>query len=63
MFCGKVKELLSQRGVPFIERDVSQDEQALGELEKLGVMTTPVTVIDDEIVIGFDRAKLEQWLS
>lgn len=63
MFCGRVKEFLSQKGVPFTERDVSQDEEALTELETLGVMTTPVTVIDDEVVIGFDRARLEVLLS
>lgn len=63
MFCGRVKEFLSQKGVPFTERDVSQDEEALAELETLGVMTTPVTVIDDEVVIGFDRARLEALLS
>lgn len=62
MFCGRVKEFLSQRGVPFIERDVSQDEEALAELETLGVMTTPVTVIGGETVIGFDRANLERLL-
>ena len=62
MFCGRVKEFLSQKGVPFTERDVSQDEEALAELETLGVMTTPVTVIDGETVIGFDRANLERLL-
>ncbi len=62
MFCGRVKEFLSQKGVPFTERDVSQDEEALVELEALGVMTTPVTVIDGETVIGFDRANLERLL-
>jgi len=62
MFCGKVKEFLSQKGVEFVERDVSQDEEALAELETLGVMTTPVTVIDGETVIGFDQQKLEQLL-
>ena len=62
MFCGRVKEFLSQKGVPFTERDVSQDEEALVELETLGVMTTPVTVIDGETVIGFDRANLERLL-
>jgi hypothetical protein len=25
-------------------------------------MTTPVTVVDGEVVIGFDRAKLEKLL-
>jgi glutaredoxin len=58
-----MKEFLSQKGIPFIERDVSQDEEALAELEALGVLTTPVTVMDGEIVIGFDRAKLEQLLA
>ena len=62
MFCSKVKEFLSQKGVKFIERDISQDENALTELKKLGIMTTPVTVIDSEIVVGFDQQKLEQLL-
>ncbi len=62
MFCGRVKEFLSQKGVPFTERDVSQDEEALAELEALGVMTTPVTVIEGEVVIGFDRPNLKRLL-
>jgi len=57
-----VKEFLSHRGVEFIERDVSQDKDAMKALEELGIMTTPVTVIDGEIVIGFGRPKLEQLL-
>ena len=57
-----MKEFLSQRGVPFVERDVAQDETALIELEQLGVFTTPVTVIDDEVVIGFDRERLNALL-
>jgi glutaredoxin len=62
MFCSKVKEFLSQKGVNFIERDISQDENALTELKKLGIMTTPVTTIDGEMVVGFDQQKLEQLL-
>jgi len=58
-----VKEFLSQKGINFVERDVAQDETAIAELEQWGVMTTPVTVIDDELVIGFDREKLEALLS
>ena len=62
MFCAKVKECVSQKGVEFTARDIMQDAEALIELEKLGIMTTPVTVIDGEIVVGFDRLKLEQLL-
>lgn len=62
MFCGKVKEFLSQKGIPYVDRDVSTDEQALQELADLGYMTTPVTKIDEDVVIGFDRQKLEALL-
>jgi glutaredoxin len=58
-----VKEFLSQKGVSFTERDVSQDDRALAELEALGVMATPATVVGDQVVVGFDRARLERLLA
>ena len=57
-----MKEYLSQKGIEFTERDITVDDTAIAELEELGYMTTPVTVIDGEVVIGFDREKLEQLL-
>ncbi|MFY9583199.1 MAG: glutaredoxin family protein [Candidatus Acidiferrales bacterium] len=57
-----MKEFLSQNGVEFTERNVAADQAALAELENLGYMTTPVTLVDGEAVVGFDRAKLEQLL-
>ena len=62
MFCGKVKEFLSQNNIEFVDRSIAADESALAELEKMGYMTTPVTVVDGEVVVGFDRAKLENLL-
>ena len=56
------KEYLSQRGIQYTERNVIEDETAMEELEKFGYMTTPVTVIDGEIVIGFDRKKLDELI-
>ena len=35
----------------------------MDELLKIGVMTTPVTVIDGQLVVGFDRARLEDLLA
>jgi len=63
MFCGKVKAFLSQKGVEFIDRDVVEDEEAVAELGELGYMTTPVTVIGGEVVVGFDRKKSEELLA
>jgi glutaredoxin 3 len=62
MFCGKVKEFLSQNNIPYIDRNIATDEAALAELEKLGYLTTPVTVVDGQVIVGFDRAKLETLL-
>ena len=62
MFCSKVKEFLSQNKIDFTDRNIAVDETALKELEKLGYMTTPVTLVDDQAVAGFDRAKLEDLL-
>ncbi len=62
MFCGKVKEFLSQNKIEYTERNIVADGTALAELEKLGYMTTPVTIIDGEVVVGFDRARLENLL-
>lgn len=47
----------------FTERDISKDSSALKELEKLGAMTTPVILINGEVVIGFNQKRLEELLS
>ncbi len=62
MFCGKVKEFLSQNKIEFVDRNIAADEAALNEVEKFGYMTTPVTVIDGQVVVGFDLPKLRTLL-
>ncbi len=62
MFCGKVKEFLSQNHIEYVDRNIAADQTALAELEKFGYMTTPVTVIDQDVVVGFDLPKLRALL-
>ena len=62
MFCDTVKEFLSQKGVEFTERDITVDDTAIAELEELGYMTTPVTVVEGEVVVGFNRERLDELL-
>ncbi len=62
MFCYRAKEFLSQENVEFTERNILEDPSALEELAKLGYMTTPMTVIGDEIVVGFDQKRLTELL-
>jgi len=59
-----VKQFLSQRGVDYEERDVSRNQAYARELvNNTGQMGVPVTVFNGEIVVGFDRQRLEQLVS
>ena len=53
-----MEEFLTRHGVAFQARNVAGDSAAMDELMQLGVATTPVTVIDGEIVVGFDQKRL-----
>jgi glutaredoxin 3 len=57
------KEFLSQRGVPFTEKDVSRDPQVASELQQLGQRGVPVILVDGQMVVGFDHARLERLLA
>jgi len=60
-YCHMVKDFLSQRGISFEERDVSRNPSYAEELVRsTGQMGVPVTIIDGEVVVGFDRGRLEQ---
>ena len=56
------KAWLSQKQVPFTERDISADESAIEELARLEVYSTPATLIEGELVVGFNRKRLAELL-
>jgi S1-C subfamily serine protease len=59
-----VKEFLSQKGISFIEHDVSRDRAAAEEMvQKTGQMGVPVTIVDGQTIIGFNQPQIEQALS
>jgi len=58
-----VKEFLHQKGITFTDRDVTQDDAAFEDVMRMGFAATPVTLIDGEAVVGFNKAKLEQLLA
>jgi len=62
VFCRKVEEFLATHGISFQGRNVAEDAAAMEDLMRLGVATTPVTVIDGDMVIGFDPKRLADLL-
>ncbi|MDA0999029.1 MAG: glutaredoxin family protein [bacterium] len=58
-----MKAFLSHHGVAFEEKVVDEDPAALKELtSKTGMRATPVILIGNETVVGFDRGRLETIL-
>ena len=61
--CALVKALLAARGIAFIEHDIRADAAALAAVRAMGALSTPVTVIGDNVVIGFNPRKLDAALA
>lgn len=62
-WCHAVKQHLSSHAVAFEEVDVAADMQRAREMvEKSGQYGVPVIDIDGEIVVGFDRSRINSLL-
>ncbi|MCL5107776.1 MAG: PDZ domain-containing protein [Chloroflexi bacterium] len=50
--------------MPFSERDVSRDYAAANEMiQRSGQQGVPVIVVDNDVIVGFNRSRLEQALA
>jgi len=58
MSCERAKMFLKEHGVTFDERNLAGDSRAMDELIELGARMLPVVRVGDEIISGFDPARL-----
>jgi len=49
--------------VKFVRKDLMIDEEARDELFSLGVRSAPALVVDGEVVVGFDKARINALLN
>ena len=67
--CKTAREYLSDRGIPYVDKDIEKDQAAAQELlakaKAAGVSASGVPVIDvgGTLVQGFDRSRIEALLS
>jgi glutaredoxin 3 len=62
-YCKLAKEYFKEKGVEYTEVDVSTDMEGQKEMiEKSGGMSVPVIDIGGEVVVGFDKDKIEGLL-
>ena len=60
-YCKRAKAYLSSKGISFEERDVAGDQTAGEEMVRIsGQMGVPVIVIDGEVILGFDLARIDE---
>jgi glutaredoxin-like YruB-family protein len=60
-WCVRAKEYLKQKGVPFQEKNIEHDPVAAREImQRTGQMGVPVITAGSDVIIGFDRARLDQ---
>jgi glutaredoxin 3 len=62
-FCHQAKAYLKQRGMPYVEFDVSRDPQKAAEMVQLsGQQGVPVILIDGQVVLGFNQPLIARLL-
>jgi thioredoxin reductase (NADPH) len=62
-YCKKVKEQLTAWGVPFEEKNVSENYEYFEELQQKKIFGTPATYINGKLVLGFQEAKMKKLLN
>ena len=62
-WCGTLKSYLNKNKIRYSEIDVSKDDSAAQEMvRRSGQQGVPQTLISGEMVIGFDKAKINRLL-
>lgn len=62
-YCHQVKQYLQGRAITFEDRDVSRDPAAAEEMVQIsGQRGVPVVQVGDQVVVGFDRPRLDVLL-
>lgn len=62
-YCHMAKEFFKKNNVSFEDFNVATDMEKRKEMvEKSGQMGVPVILIDDELIVGFDKAKISGLL-
>ena len=63
-FCHMAKDFFTENNIAYTEYDVASDQAKRSEMvEMSGQMGVPVIVIGDDLIIGFDEAKVKELLA
>jgi glutaredoxin 3 len=62
-FCHMAKDFFNEKGVKYTDIDVASDIEKRKEMiDMTGQMGVPVIRIGDDVIVGFDQAKIQELL-
>ena len=61
-FCHQAMDYLKEKNVEFEAKDISKDPEARKFLMSQKIMGVPAIYIDEELVMGFDKQKIDALL-
>ncbi len=63
--CSQARKFLDDQGIDFEYIDVTRSAEALKEMKTIsrGAHSVPIISICDQVLVGYDRAKLEEAIA
>ena len=63
VYCKTLRSYLTSKNIEFSDIDVSTNEKELEHMVKVsGQMGVPVVEIDDNVIVGFDKNRIDELL-
>jgi glutaredoxin 3 len=63
-YCRQLKDYLHERGVRFVDYDVSRDERKAGEMVHKSRQTgVPVLDFNGTVIVGFDKQRIDRLIA
>ena len=61
-YCHAAKDYFNENNIPYTEKNVSEDPEARKTLIQQKIMGVPAIFIEDEVVVGFDKERINELL-
>lgn len=62
-YCGQLKQYLNDQGIDYEERNIDTNPEHAQQLESMGLMSVPVTVIGDMQILGLNPSRIRKALA
>ncbi len=60
--CASARSYLKSCNMRFTEKNIREDKDALNELIEKRILGIPIIIIDDEVIVGFNKDRIERIL-